>query len=279
MTAIPVTITMGVMSPVLAKLYTLMGSEYKKLKGVDTEVSFLKKELSAMSELLEEMDEADKLDSRDKACRKDLIDMSYDIEDCIDDFMIRIGEEASDKVGFLKKATHFVRTLKARYDIADQIKKIKNLAIEARERRNSYRGIFAPSNASVVGVDPLLPAIYPSCLVGIESQKGELVKWVNDDAKQLKVMSIVGFGGSGKTALANQVLQEVKEQFECRGLVSVSQKPNITNLLNDLLWQLGLDQYSGATAQQRLIIDKLQGHLQNKRYLLLSAFYLIRAIC
>jgi hypothetical protein len=47
------TVTMGVMSPILAKLYTLMGREYKNLKGVEREVSFLQKELSAMHELLE----------------------------------------------------------------------------------------------------------------------------------------------------------------------------------------------------------------------------------
>jgi ATPase subunit of ABC transporter with duplicated ATPase domains len=269
--AIVATVTMGVMRPVLSKLCTLMGGEYKKLRGVETEVSFLEKELRAMHKLLENMDDTDELDPQAKDWRKDLIDMSYAIEDCIDDFMDRIGE-ASDKVGILKKATHFVRTFKDRYHKADEIKKIKNLVIEASKRRKSYMVDFTPSNASVVRVDPRLSAIYkdPSCLVGIESQKDELVKWVKDDAQQLKVMSIVGFGGSGKTTLANQVFQEVKGQFNCSGLVSVSQKPHITSLLNSLLLQLTLDQYSEACTQEILIINKLREHLQDKRYLLIA---------
>ena len=47
-----VSVSMGVMKPLLAKLTTLMGDEYKKLKGLQKDVTFLQRELSDMDALL-----------------------------------------------------------------------------------------------------------------------------------------------------------------------------------------------------------------------------------
>jgi len=88
-----VSVSMGVMKPVLSKLATLMGDEYKKIKGLRKKVAFLQHELSDMDALLEKMDNADELDDpQAQNWRKDITEMSYDIEDCIDDFMHRVGE-------------------------------------------------------------------------------------------------------------------------------------------------------------------------------------------
>ena len=91
--AVAASVSMGVMKPVLSKLTTLMGDEYNKINGLRKEVSFLRRELSDMVALLEKMDNADELDEpQAQNWRKDITEMSYDIEDCIDDFMHRVGE-------------------------------------------------------------------------------------------------------------------------------------------------------------------------------------------
>jgi ABC-type glutathione transport system ATPase component len=56
---------------------------------------------------------------------------------------------------------------------------------------------------------------------------------------QLKVLSIVGFGGLGKTTLANEILRKQEGLFLCRAFVSVSQKPNIRKVLRTILSQVG----------------------------------------
>ncbi|XP_062191422.1 disease resistance protein RGA5-like isoform X2 [Phragmites australis] len=132
-----VSASMGVMNPLLAKLTTLMGDEYKKLKRVRKEVSFLKDELSTMKALLERMDDADELDSLAKDWRKHVIAMTYDIEDCVDDFMHCVGE-ADGKVGVLQKASSYLRTYKDHYRIANQIQEIKTRVVQASERRLRY---------------------------------------------------------------------------------------------------------------------------------------------
>ncbi|CAO2200289.1 unnamed protein product [Urochloa humidicola] len=71
-----VSVSMGVMKPVLAKLATLMGDEYKKIKGLRKKVTFLQRELRDMDALLEKMDSADELDPQAKNWRKDIIEMS-----------------------------------------------------------------------------------------------------------------------------------------------------------------------------------------------------------
>jgi predicted ATPase len=101
-------------------------------------------------------------------------------------------------------------------------------------------------------------------LVGIDFQKDELVNWAMDKGKQLKFMAIVGFGGIGKTTLANEVYREVGGMFECKMFIFISQKPQMTGLFNSLLEQLGLQKYSHARQLQDPI-NHLRGHLQDKR--------------
>jgi disease resistance protein RPM1 len=192
-----VSISVGVMKPVLSKLTTLMGDEYTKIKGLRKKVAFLQRELSDMDALLEKMDNADELDDpQAHNWRTDITEMSYDIEDCIDDFMHRVGE-ADDKMGLLKKAFQYLKTFKDRHHLANQFQEMKTRVMEASERRKRYMLDQCISTIAPVVVDPRVPALYKDSrsLVGIEAQKNELVNWAIDEDKQLKVMAIVGLGG------------------------------------------------------------------------------------
>jgi thymidylate kinase len=53
-----------------------------------------------------------------------------------------------------------------------------------------------------------------------------------------KIISIVGFGGLGKTTLANVVYEKIREQFDGWGFVSVSQTLDMTKLLKGMLYEL-----------------------------------------
>lgn len=259
--------SMGVMNPILAKLTTLMGDEYKKFKGLRKEASFLKYELNSMKALLEKMDNADDLDPQAKNWRRDIIDMTYDIEDYIDDFMHHLGE-ANDKVGILQKASHILRAIKDRYRIANQFQEIKSRVLQASERRMRYKVDECISIPISTSIDPRLSALYKesSNLVGIDKQKEHLVKLIRDEGQQLKVVSIVGFGGLGKTTLANEVYREVKGQFSCNIFVSISQNPDMTKLLSGVLsQQLHLSPPSYA-CEVKDLIDMLGVYLQEKRY-------------
>lgn len=108
-------------------------------------------------------------------------------------------------------------------------------------------------------------------LVGIDGPRNELMKWLSDEegesAQQLKVASIVGSGGLGKTTLAKQVYDNRGSNFECSAFVSISRKPDMAKILSSVLSQLCNQVCSKAGAEDpQLIIDKIRSFLKDKRY-------------
>ncbi|GJN13128.1 hypothetical protein PR202_ga31465 [Eleusine coracana subsp. coracana] len=236
------------MEAVLAKLAELMG-EYKSTDLVDLskDTAFLRHELCTVNALLVKLDnEDDELDQQVKDWSNQVRELGCDIEDCIDDFTHRVGRAADAKAGFVEKISHYVRALRARLETAKQIKELKTRLLEISERRKRE----------------------PGNLVGVDGPRDELTRWVMDEKEQLKVVPIVGFGGLGKTTLANEVYHTVKGQFACHAFVSVSQRPDMTRLLHSIRLRLGL-QESSYTCEVNDLIDDIRKYLQHKRYLVI----------
>jgi predicted ATPase len=106
-------------------------------------------------------------------------------------------------------------------------------------------------------------------LVGIDGPREEIINRLmeegDNDYGQLKVLSIVGFGGLGKTTLANQVYSEIKNEFECTAFVLVSRTPHMPEILKDILSRVG---YGGKKMEGDVqkLIEILRARLTNKRY-------------
>uniref|UniRef100_A0A0E0BSJ4 Uncharacterized protein n=1 Tax=Oryza glumipatula TaxID=40148 RepID=A0A0E0BSJ4_9ORYZ len=266
--------SMGVMAPLLTKLAMLLGDKYKKLKGMRKNIEFLSHELTEMNAVLEKLADMEKLDGQQKLWRNDIREMVYDIEDCIDVFMHHLGD-GNNKDGLLRKTARKLRNLRARYQIADKIQELKARVMQVAERRDRYAnlGVSTSSIPKVVEVDPRLPALYEDAknLVGIDGPCMEITQWLMDEGEngsvqQLKVLSVVGFGGIGKTTLAKQVYNLLKKRFNFTSFVSVSQNPDMVKLLRNLLSDTGFQGYGILDDHQKLI-DTIRGHLANKRYL------------
>ncbi|CDP11697.1 unnamed protein product [Coffea canephora] len=77
-------------------------------------------------------------------------------------------------------------------------------------------------------------------LVGIDQPKKELISEVLDDDSHLKVVSVVGTGGLGKTTLVKKVYDEavVKKQFQSHAWITVSQNFQFNVIIKDLIQQL-----------------------------------------
>ncbi|KAI5020794.1 hypothetical protein ZWY2020_045682 [Hordeum vulgare] len=269
-----VTVASGVMNPLIGKLTALMGDEYNKLKGVRKQASFLNKELSAMNAALhklELMDDEldltdDDLDPSVKDWRDDVREMSYDMENCIDDFM-RQSRADHAKAGFIKITARRIKELRQRLRIAHRMEELKTLAIEANDRRQRYKIDEWKPASGPVPVDPRLKAVYKEVdtLVGIDGPREEVATRLLDTHKKLKVVSIFGFGGLGKTTLAKQVYDKISSQFDCKAFFSVSQRPDMTELLNNLQLKLKMkDPDSSRTRKVDDIIEEIREHLKKK---------------
>ncbi|VAI55403.1 unnamed protein product [Triticum turgidum subsp. durum] len=270
MSAPIVSATMGAMNPLIGKLAALMGDEYKKLTGVRRQASFLKDELSTMKALLEKLELMDELDPLAKNWRDHVREMSYDMENCIDDFMQDIGG-ADAKMGFIKKTAKRLKTLRKRHRIADRMEELKALALQANERRMRYKiDDCTNSTTRVVPIDTRMLAIYKQAagLVGIDGPKKELVSWLTDTHEKVKVVAIVGFGGLGKTTLAKQVYDMIGGQFSCTIFLSVSQRPDMSSLLGGLLLKLEMKEELTHAHEVQDMVAHLREYLTHKRYLI-----------
>uniref|UniRef100_A0A0A9DQX5 Rx N-terminal domain-containing protein n=1 Tax=Arundo donax TaxID=35708 RepID=A0A0A9DQX5_ARUDO len=207
-------------------LTKLLEEEYVKLKGVRKQIKFLRDELTAMSATLEMLLDSEKLNPEMKDWRDKLRELAYDLEDCIDAFMSRVGHEGDKRAGF-KRFFRKLKKLKARHEIANQIEELKTRAIEESERHKRYNFVQYSHNSGKSSVDPRLSALYEDVerLEGIDGPKKHVIELLNMEmngsSAKLKVVSIAGCGGLGKTTLAKQVYDTIKSQFLCAAFVSV----------------------------------------------------------
>lgn len=90
--------------------------------------------------------------------------------------------------------------------------------------------------------------------------------------QQLMVVSVLGIGGLGKTALANEVYNKIGGQFDCHAFISISQKPDIVRILSNILSQLGKETFT-PSCEIHGVLNNLRENLQDKRYLFFFFFF------
>lgn len=213
----------GAIRTLLPKLTALLHKKYKLSSGVKRQITSLRHEMSSMSALLVRLAGLEELNAQDKDWRDKVRELSYDIEDCIDIFTHEL--DSHEPKGGLR---HRLKKIKARYKIGHRIEELRAQVVELSNCRNRYKldeHIGSPSSRALVEVDPRLQALHvdPNSLVGIDAQKEKLMELLREDVadtQRLKVVAISGFGGMGKTTLANQVYIKMKGQFDCTAFVS-----------------------------------------------------------
>jgi hypothetical protein len=278
MEGIMVSVATGAMNSLLDKLTMLLGKEFRLHNGVKRDIAFLKDELSCINALLEKLANMEVLDLQMKVWRKQVREMAYDIEDCIDDYMRRPDRQRSSGViGFFRVYVQKVKELVGRHGVAQQIKELKDRIVEVKHRRKRYKldSEVDRGTNNVLSIDPRLPALYveSSDLVGIDIPRDQLINMLDDGEPSLKVISIAGLGGLGKTTLANEAYKKISWLFDCKAFVSVSQKPDVKKILQIILSQVkNQDCANTETGDENQLINSLRGFLKNKRCVLFSYY-------
>ncbi|VAI52072.1 unnamed protein product [Triticum turgidum subsp. durum] len=180
MEAALVSVATGVLKPVLGKLGVLLGNEFKRFKGVRKEIKSLTHELSAMEAFLLKMSKEEDPDEQDKAWMNEVRELSYDMEDAIDDFMQSVCDKDEKPDGFIEKIKNSLGKLgkmKACRRIGREIQDLKKQIIEVGGRNERYKSREAFSKTVNATVDPRALAIFEhaSKLVGIDEPKAEII--------------------------------------------------------------------------------------------------------
>ncbi|KAJ1256340.1 hypothetical protein BS78_K048500 [Paspalum vaginatum] len=220
-----------------------------------------------------------KLPEVDKLWARRVRELAYDTEDAIDTYAVRVvgRDPAADDLNIFKKicrkAAGVVKNAKGRHQLADKVKDIKNLSKELADLAKYRISATIANPTASTGLDPRLLNMYKSEteLVGIEAPRDELIRRLTEGGSEqsLKIVSIVGFGGLGKTALAKTVHDRLKAQFDCNAFVSVGRNPHITSVLEKLLETLDGSKYSDIKTKRwdvERLYDELHTFLHDKRF-------------
>ncbi|WVZ88125.1 hypothetical protein U9M48_034676 [Paspalum notatum var. saurae] len=274
-------LALGALGSLAPKLAGLLQDEYVKHKGLKPDIEALSRELLAMHAALKDVSQVpwEKLPEVDKLWARKVRELAYDTEDAIDTYAVRVArrEPAADDLNIFKKicrkAAGVVKNAKGRHQLADKVKDIKNLSKELADLAKYRISATSANPTASTGMDPRLLNMYKSEaeLVGIEAPRDELIRRLTDAGPEqsLKIVSIVGFGGLGKTALAKTVHDRLKNQFDCSAFVSVGRNPRIMSVLEKLLEKLEENKYGNIKStgwDVERLYDELHRFLHNKRF-------------
>ncbi|KAF8645000.1 hypothetical protein HU200_066246 [Digitaria exilis] len=242
------------MKSLLGKLGSLLAQEYALVRGVRGDVQYIYNELATMQAFLRDLSSAPaEQDNRMKDWMKQIRDMAYDCEDCIDDYFHRFPNDSNSDVwcSFIVQRAYEVGTWWPRREIVSNIADLRIRAHQIAERRVRY-GVDNPRNlngdssgARAITYDIAEHQVATRQLIGMKEPVGlaadmkkQLEEWVDSPHEEQAVLSIIGFGGVGKTTIATALYQKVSNKFDCRAWVNVSQNYDQEAVLRSILKQV-----------------------------------------
>uniref|UniRef100_A0ACD5ZS39 Uncharacterized protein n=2 Tax=Avena sativa TaxID=4498 RepID=A0ACD5ZS39_AVESA len=266
----PVTAATGALGPVVAKLGALLGSEYKLRQQTRKDIKFIKPKLKSMHSILWIIWEREDLDAESKDLKKEALDLADDMVDAIDDFILSMERSSSTD----NKHMLIQSKIKAASPFQDFKTRVNDVSARCRSKwklKNiSSPAIKPPPRAPFVRKDA-------SDLLRMSGWKVDLIHYLVGEEPQLKMASIVGMAGVGKTTLARlvyeeieNVYEEIENIFQSRAFVSVTPSPNIKEVLTSILQQVGAEPLAGSKAStEEHIIHSISNFLEDKRYLVI----------
>nr|GMC90905.1 disease resistance protein RPM1-like [Ipomoea batatas] len=231
---------------VLNQLSVLIREEYSLLGGIGDDAQDVKTAFDRLTAVLRVADETEEIDPQVKAWVKIVRELAYDAEDVLDEFLFRFGGGRSS-VGFYAKIKNIytsVKNLRGRRRLGLQLRRIKarvnnisqeqpRLLTTSPHTVHSYNKWWYDSRG-----DALL--LEESDLVGIENPKHFLVNLLLAVDDDLRIHSVVGMGGLGKTTLVKRAYDDAKvmNHFQYRVWITISETFKIEELLKDAIKQL-----------------------------------------
>ncbi|XP_020169269.1 disease resistance protein Pik-2 [Aegilops tauschii subsp. strangulata] len=292
-----VSASQGAVQILLGKLGNVLATKYVLLGGVRGEIQELKDELESMTACLRDLADSDDHNEQTRTWMKQVREVAFDVEDCMDRFCHHLSKHHGDRQGlleYLNRMFNMVRTLSVRHKVATDIQGLKSRAQKVSDRKQRYTYTLHEAGRSRKGLDSpyshpdnlerWLPAIRGdgSGLVGMGNMTDAVVELLNNEQRQAaaghRVLSIVGFGGLGKTTLATTVYNTPKlGGIQCRAFVPVSQTYDVRSLLESMLKQLSASAEKDKNDDplknikdwnKRQLSDNIKKQLDGKRYLI-----------
>ncbi|KAF8105614.1 hypothetical protein N665_0157s0182 [Sinapis alba] len=259
------------------KLWELLSRESERLQGVHEHVDGLKRQMRKLQSLLKDADAKKHENEVVRNFLEDVKEIVYDAEDIIESFLLKesSGKEKGIKrrvkrlscflvnrryisigiEGITKRMSEVVEDMQ-NFGIKEVMNDGRSLSLRERQRvRREIRQTFPRSSEKgLVGVEE-----------SVEELVGHLVK--NDN---IKVVSISGMGGIGKTTLARQVFHHdsVRRHFHGFAWVCVSKEFQRKDIWQKILQDLRTNDEDIKQMDENELQAKLFQLLGTRRHLI-----------
>jgi len=274
---------------VMGRLFLLLEKEYSKHRGLAQEAASIQHDLRMIAAAMDDQLGALGRHERTAVARlysAEILDLAHDIEDCVDRLTHRLRckhRGGGTATSLVHRVARELKKVQSRSSYADEIHKLKRRLKEARQRVIDSSPVGRRPGGSLPSVT--LDASKPRRAVtgnpvGMEKPMEEmmsLLREVDGEPRQLRVIFIVGFGGSGKTTLARAVYESphAKETFRCRAWISAAgTSPEISQrikaILRDILQQVLPKDSMDLDADTINLEASLKEYLSDKRCVYVS---------
>ncbi|KAL6005898.1 hypothetical protein ACLOJK_039943 [Asimina triloba] len=205
---------------------------------------------------------------------RSLLNIAYEAEDAIDNFASNIGPRR--RRGFRNIVSSFIASRK----LGAALERIRIKMDAVKNRASDYLGIheYGDDRATSGGHDQSsvtdhtfsLDAQEPD-FVGFHQELELLIQLLTSGETRLRVASIVGMGGLGKTTLAQKAFNDdgVRTHFDLRAWVFVSQQFSVRELLQAVGKQcfMSFVEHMDRMSEEQLMAE-ISVSLRGKRYLI-----------
>ncbi|KAL0364738.1 UNVERIFIED_CONTAM: putative disease resistance RPP13-like protein 3 [Sesamum angustifolium] len=192
----------------LENLQQLVADQVSLISGAQNELEQLQNELDLMKSFLE--DSASKREKGEvfKTLEKQIREIVYSAEDTIDTC---VSQAAAGS--WVKRNINLNRLSLAKEVQSLREEKVKPAFNEARMKFATLQIADAPTLQDTS--DPRkISLLTEKKIVGLDDEADKIIKYLNEDSKELEVISIIGMPGLGKTTLALKIYRDSRIQYE-----------------------------------------------------------------
>ncbi|CAN6226766.1 unnamed protein product [Urochloa humidicola] len=274
----PVSVSLGVIRSLPAKLEGLLSPEadHGLHNGEKSKIRLLNDHLQELMDkyLMEPSSEVEGAPTSMARCwHKEVRELSYDIDDFIDELVHGLKASAASNNSLRGKIAKVRKGRSRSRWVAEETSRFRSRLEEAIQRHKRYNLDKLQGDTNRIDSDepPIVPPLYGMTAarpVGIHSSMEKLEEWLSDGEQGLRVVSIVGFGGIGKTTIARELYSTLRRQFECRAFAQSSRKPDVRRLLTSILLQVRRRRLPNDLEMGNLT-ETIRAYLQHKKYLII----------
>ncbi|KAF3968571.1 hypothetical protein CMV_007563 [Castanea mollissima] len=239
----------AVVSGVVTRIGDLLVQEGKFLSGVSNQVELLQIELKLMQGLLKDADARQNESELVRQWVAEIRDLAYDADDIIATHAHTVGSRR--KGGGVQKVLERCSGILGEGITGHQVgSKIEDIMTKISNLKTSFQGYGIRESMIKGGGSSSFNerqreqrqtfSHLEHDVVGFDDDLNKLVEFLLKEGVDNRVASICGMGGLGKTTLAKMVYnyREVKQHFDCRAWVYISQQCQRRRVWEEILISL-----------------------------------------